>query len=77
MMIASIFVEAWDLCAAFFSAIGPSTATFFTAIFPLVGLLAAIVILPEVYGYIEVRQPSSSAAPMTRQTPQTSPMRAA
>jgi MFS family permease len=34
-----------------FSAIGQANATLFTAIFPLAGLLAAIFILPEVYGY--------------------------
>ena len=34
-----------------FSAIGQANATLFTAIFPLIGLLAAIFILPEVYGY--------------------------
>lgn len=34
-----------------FSAIGTANATLFTAIFPLIGLLAAIFILPEVYGY--------------------------
>jgi MFS family permease len=34
-----------------FSAIGQANATLFTAVFPLIGLLAAILILPEVYGY--------------------------
>ncbi len=34
-----------------FSAIGQAHATLFTAIFPLIGLLAAIFILPEVYGF--------------------------
>jgi len=34
-----------------FSAIGQANATLFTALFPLTGLLAAIFILPEVYGY--------------------------
>jgi len=34
-----------------FSAIGQANATLFTAFFPLVGLLAAIFILPEVYGF--------------------------
>ena len=34
-----------------FSAIGQANATLFTAIFPLIGLLAAIFILPEVYGF--------------------------
>ena len=34
-----------------FTAIGQAGATLFVAIFPLVGLLAAIFILPEVYGY--------------------------
>jgi MFS family permease len=34
-----------------FTAIGQANATLFTAIFPLIGLLAAIFILPEVYGF--------------------------
>nr|WP_294517617.1 MFS transporter [uncultured Rhodopila sp.] len=34
-----------------FAAIGQANATLFVAIFPLVGLLSAIFILPEVYGY--------------------------
>ncbi|MDQ0392390.1 MFS transporter [Labrys monachus] len=34
-----------------FGAIGQANATLVTAIFPLMGLLAAIFILPEVYGY--------------------------
>ncbi len=34
-----------------FAAIGQANATLFTAIFPLIGLVAAIFILPEVYGY--------------------------
>ncbi len=34
-----------------FAAIGQANATLFTAIFPLIGLLAAIFVLPEVYGY--------------------------
>jgi MFS family permease len=34
-----------------FSAIGQANATLFTALFPLAGLLAAIFILPEVYGF--------------------------
>ena len=34
-----------------FSAIGQANATLFTAVFPLAGLLAALFILPEVYGY--------------------------
>ncbi|GMA63832.1 MFS transporter [Alicyclobacillus fastidiosus] len=37
---------------SFFSAIGTGNATLFTAIFPLLGLLSAIFILPEVYGYV-------------------------
>jgi MFS family permease len=39
------------LFPAFFTAVGQATATLFVAIFPLIGLLAAIFILPEVYGY--------------------------
>jgi hypothetical protein len=34
-----------------FSAIGQANATLLVALFPLAGLLAAIFILPEVYGY--------------------------
>jgi MFS family permease len=34
-----------------FDAIGHANATLFTAIFPLIGLLAAIFLLPEVYGF--------------------------
>jgi hypothetical protein len=34
-----------------FAAIGQANATLFVAIFPLIGLLAAIFILPEVYGF--------------------------
>lgn len=41
------------LFPSFFTAIGKGNATLFTAIFPLIGLLAAIFILPEVYGYKE------------------------
>jgi hypothetical protein len=48
------------LFPAFFGSIGAANATFFTAIFPLVGLLAATFILPEVYGYIEVRRRSAA-----------------
>ena len=47
------------LFPAFFGMVGQSTATFFTAIFPLVGLLAATFILPEVYGFIEVHHPAA------------------
>jgi MFS family permease len=39
------------LFPALFSAIGQANATLFVAIFPLAGLLAAIFILPEVYGF--------------------------
>jgi MFS family permease len=39
------------LFPALFTAIGQANATLFVAIFPLIGLLAAIFILPEVYGY--------------------------
>ncbi len=34
-----------------FTAIGQANATLFVAIFPLIGLLAALFILPEIYGY--------------------------
>jgi MFS family permease len=39
------------LFPSLFAAIGQAGATLFVAIFPLAGLLAAIFILPEVYGY--------------------------
>ncbi len=39
------------LFPALFTAIGQANATLFVAVFPLVGLLAAIFILPEIYGY--------------------------
>jgi len=39
------------LFPAFFAAVGQVYATVFVAMFPLMGLLAAIFILPEVYGY--------------------------
>ena len=53
---AYIFVKVPSFLAIFlfpilFGAIGKANATLFTAIFPLIGLLAAIFILPEVYGY--------------------------
>ncbi len=34
-----------------FAAVGQATATLMVAIFPLIGLLSAIFILPEIYGY--------------------------
>jgi MFS family permease len=39
------------LFPSLFAAIGQAGATLFVAIFPLIGLLSAIFILPEVYGY--------------------------
>ena len=39
------------LFPSLFGAIGQTNATLFVAIFPLIGLLSAIFILPEVYGY--------------------------
>ena len=39
------------LFPSLFTAIGQAGATLFVAIFPLVGLLTAIFVLPEVYGY--------------------------
>ncbi|WP_334172663.1 MFS transporter [Sinomonas sp.] len=44
------------LFPSFFAAIGKTQATLFTGVFPLVGLLAAVFILPEVYGYMEKRR---------------------
>ncbi|MDA8248610.1 MAG: MFS transporter [Rhodospirillales bacterium] len=53
---AYVFVKLPSFLAIFlfpvlFHAIGQANATLFTAIFPLIGLLAAIFILPEVYGF--------------------------
>jgi predicted MFS family arabinose efflux permease len=53
---AYIFVKLPAFLAIFlfpvlFEAIGQANATLFTAVFPLIGLLAAIFILPEVYGF--------------------------
>ncbi len=39
------------LFPSLFAAVGQATATLMVAVFPLVGLLAAIFILPEVYGF--------------------------
>ncbi|MBV9516682.1 MAG: MFS transporter [Hyphomicrobiales bacterium] len=39
------------LFPSLFTAIGQASATLFVAIFPLIGLLAAIFILPEIYGF--------------------------
>ena len=39
------------LFPSLFAAIGQANATLFVAIFPLIGFLAAIFVLPEVYGY--------------------------
>ncbi len=39
------------LFPSLFAAVGQATATLMVAIFPLAGLLAAIFILPEIYGY--------------------------
>jgi MFS family permease len=51
------------LFPAFFGSIGAANATFLTAIFPLVGLLAAAFLLPEVYGYVEVRRSAARESP--------------
>ena len=56
------------LFPAFFNSIGAANATFFTAVFPLVGLLAAVFVLPEVYGFREVRLSARSAT--VRQVPE-------
>jgi MFS family permease len=55
---AYIFVKLPSFLAIFlfpvlFGAIGHANATLFTAVFPLIGLLAALFVLPEVYGYEE------------------------
>ncbi len=41
------------LFPSLFTAVGQATATLMVAIFPLIGLLAAIFILPEIYGFEE------------------------
>ena len=51
-----VFVKLPSFLAIFlfptlFTAIGQAGATLFVAVFPLIGLLAAIFILPEVYGF--------------------------
>jgi hypothetical protein len=60
---AYIFVKLPSFLAIFlfpslFTAIGQTAATLFVAIFPLIGLLAAIFILPEVYGYEHDSEPT-------------------
>ena len=50
------------LFPSFFNSIGAANATFLTAIFPLVGLLAAAFVLREVYGYLEVRRGAATNA---------------
>jgi MFS family permease len=54
--VAYMFVKLPSFLAIFlfpslFEAIGQANATLFVAIFPLIGLLAAIFLLPEVYGF--------------------------
>ena len=51
-----MFVKLLSFLAIFlfpvlFAAIGKVNSTLFEAIFPLIGILSAIFILPEVYGY--------------------------
>jgi MFS family permease len=54
------------LFPTFFTAIGKANATLFIALFPLIGLLAALFILPEVYGYKEqVREEPAFAVGQT------------
>lgn len=50
------------LFPSFFDAIGNANATLFTALFPLIGFLAALLILREVYGYLEVRSEEATTA---------------
>jgi MFS family permease len=57
------------LFPAFFSSIGPANATFVTAIFPLIGLLAAIFILPEVYALLETRGATEAESQADLPTP--------
>jgi len=52
------------LFPALFTAIGQAAATLFVAIFPLIGLLSAIFILPEVYGYEQDSEPTRPDAPL-------------
>jgi hypothetical protein len=51
------------------SMVAPANATFLTAIFPLVGLLAAIFVLREVYGSVEARGATPEAREADLPTP--------
>ena len=66
---AYIFVKVPSFLAIFlfpslFTAIGQAAATLFGAIFPLIGVLAAIFILPEVYGFEQDSEPTKPGAPL-------------
>jgi MFS family permease len=66
---AYIFVKVPSFLAIFlfpalFTAIGQAAATLFVAIFPLIGLLSAIFILPEVYGYEQDSEAARPDAPL-------------
>jgi Na+/melibiose symporter-like transporter len=52
------------LFPALFTAIGQAAATLFVAIFPLIGVLAAIFILPEVYGFEQDSEPARPGPPL-------------
>lgn len=52
------------LFPTFFDSIGDGNATLFTALFPLLGLLAAIFILPELHGYSEVHREQVRGRPL-------------
>jgi hypothetical protein len=54
------------LFPALFAAIGQANATLFVAIFPLIGLLAAIFILPEIYGFDTIETDPLDRAPASQ-----------
>jgi hypothetical protein len=52
------------LFPALFTAMGQAAATLFVAIFALIGVLAEIFILPEVYGFEQDSEPARPGAPL-------------
>jgi MFS family permease len=54
------------LFPSLFAAVGQANATLLVAIFPAIGLLAAIFILPEIYGYELDHQAAPAPAPSLR-----------
>jgi len=56
-------ISGWVGPLAVFTAIGQANATLLVAIFPLIGLIAAIFILPEVYGFEHDAGPEPAPQP--------------